>query len=106
MDPEEAVRAHGDLGGEILLPIHWATFNLAFHRWAEPVQRTLAAADVHGVQVVVPRPGERIDVLDPPKNVDWWSDIGSAPADAVDHTQGPGAALLVRAATRLLRIGD
>ena len=22
----------------VLLPIHWATFNLAFHRWAEPVR--------------------------------------------------------------------
>ena len=48
MDPEEAVRAHGDLGGRVLLPIHWATFNLAFHRWAEPVQRLLAAADGQG----------------------------------------------------------
>jgi L-ascorbate metabolism protein UlaG (beta-lactamase superfamily) len=32
MDPEEAVQAHGDLGGRVLLPVHWATFNLAFHR--------------------------------------------------------------------------
>ena len=35
------MRAHGDLGGRVFLPIHWATFNLAFHRWAEPVQRVL-----------------------------------------------------------------
>jgi L-ascorbate metabolism protein UlaG (beta-lactamase superfamily) len=78
MDPEEAVRAHGDLGGRVLVPIHWATFNLAFHRWAEPVQRLLAAADQRGVQVVVPRPGERVDVLDPPPLRDWWTAIGSA----------------------------
>jgi L-ascorbate metabolism protein UlaG (beta-lactamase superfamily) len=78
MDPEEAVRAHGDLGGRVLVPIHWATFNLAFHRWAEPVQRLLAAAGDHGVQVVVPRPGERVDVLAPPPLQDWWTAVGSA----------------------------
>ena len=84
MDPEEAVRAHGDLGGRVLVPIHWATFNLAFHRWAEPVQRLLAAAEARGVQVVVPRPGERVDVLAPPALQDWWTAVGSyddAPAE-------------------------
>jgi L-ascorbate metabolism protein UlaG (beta-lactamase superfamily) len=77
MDPEEAVRAHGDLGGQVLLPIHWATFNLAFHRWAEPVQRARAAAERSGVRLVVPVPGQRIDVLDPPELTDWWSVVGS-----------------------------
>jgi L-ascorbate metabolism protein UlaG (beta-lactamase superfamily) len=77
MDPEEAVRAHGDLGGRVLLPIHWATFNLAFHRWAEPVQRALAAAERAGLEIVVPKPGGRVDVLDPPELKDWWSAVGS-----------------------------
>ena len=106
MDPEEAMRAHGDLGGGVLLPIHWATFNLAFHRWAEPVQRLLVAAGRTGARVVVPRPGERIDVLDPPRLEDWWTAVGSLTGDQHVHTQGPGSALLVRAATRLLRIGS
>ena len=57
MDPEEAMRAHGDLGGGVLLPIHWATFNLAFHRWAEPVERTPPPPRPRASQVVVPRPG-------------------------------------------------
>jgi L-ascorbate metabolism protein UlaG (beta-lactamase superfamily) len=77
MDPEEAVRAHGDLGGRVMLPIHWATFNLAFHRWAEPVQRALAAAERSDIQLVVPKPGGRVDVLDPPELKDWWSAVGS-----------------------------
>jgi L-ascorbate metabolism protein UlaG (beta-lactamase superfamily) len=78
MDPEEAVRAHGDLGGRVMLPIHWATFNLAFHRWAEPVQRALAAAGRSDVRLVVPRPGARVDVLAPPALEDWWTAVGSA----------------------------
>jgi L-ascorbate metabolism protein UlaG (beta-lactamase superfamily) len=89
MDPEEAVRANGDLGGQVMLPIHWATFNLAFHRWAEPVQRARAAAEQSGVPLVVPLPGQRIDVLAPPDLVDWWSAVGSPedrPAEKADRS--------------------
>ncbi|MBW8767358.1 MAG: MBL fold metallo-hydrolase [Geodermatophilales bacterium] len=104
MDPEEAVRAHGDLGGRLLLPIHWATFNLAFHRWAEPVQRTVAAAKNRGVQVVVPQPGQRIDVLNPPELVDWWTAVGSA-ADQPQHGDaGLSSAVLARALSRLVAL--
>ena len=77
MDPEEAVRAHGDLGGGVLLPIHWATFDLAFHDWAEPPRRLLAAAAAAGVPVVVPRPGQRVDALAHDRTApvtDWWSE--------------------------------
>jgi L-ascorbate metabolism protein UlaG (beta-lactamase superfamily) len=105
MDPEEAVRAHGDLGGRVLLPIHWATFNLAFHRWAEPVQRTIEAAKASGIPVVVPRPGERIDVLNPPELTDWWTEVGSAadrPHGADDA--GVGSAVLARALSRLVSL--
>jgi L-ascorbate metabolism protein UlaG (beta-lactamase superfamily) len=57
MNPEEAVRAHLDLNGGTLVPIHWCTFRLAPHRWDEPVERLLAAAQTAGVAVAVPRPG-------------------------------------------------
>jgi L-ascorbate metabolism protein UlaG (beta-lactamase superfamily) len=105
MDPEEAVRAHGDLGGGVLLPIHWATFNLAFHRWAEPVQRLLVAAGAKGVPVVVPRPGARIDVLDPPELEDWWTAVGSAAEGPHGHGDaGLGSAMIARAVSRALRL--
>lgn len=63
MNPEEAVRAHLDLNGSasgLLVPIHWGTFRLAPHRWAEPVERLTAAADAAGVAVAVPKPGGRV----------------------------------------------
>ena len=78
MTPEETVRAHGDLRGEILLPVHWATFNLGFHAWGEPVDRVCAAARAANIRLVVPRPGERIDLAAPPEPQDWWSAVGSA----------------------------
>jgi L-ascorbate metabolism protein UlaG (beta-lactamase superfamily) len=104
MDPEEAVRAHGDLGGRVLLPVHWATFNLAFHRWSEPVERLLSAARARGVDVVVPQPGERIDVLSPPPLRDWWTAVGSADPEAKQDDAGVGSSVLVRALTRLVSL--
>ena len=60
MNPEEAVRAHLDCRRRrLLVPIHWATFRLAPHPWAEPVERLLGAADPGDGPVVVSRPGER-----------------------------------------------
>ncbi|MDT7579078.1 MAG: hypothetical protein QOK35_342 [Pseudonocardiales bacterium] len=77
MNPEEAVRAHGDLtgGGGVLVPVHWATFNLGFHTWAEPVQRLRAAAEHAGVRIAVPRPGGRVDLAAPPAPADWWTPV-------------------------------
>ena len=79
MTPEEAVQAHRDLtGGQAapLVPIHWATFNLGFHTWAEPVERLRAAADEAGVRIAVPRPGGRLDATAPPPPSDWWTAVG------------------------------
>lgn len=72
MDPEEAVQAHRDLGGRLLLPIHWCTFRLAPHPWAEPIERLLAAAEASAVQAAVPRPGERVKPAEPAEIDPWW----------------------------------
>ena len=61
-DPEQAVAAHRELGGRVLLPVHWATFNLGFHPWDEPVERARKAAADRDVVLALPRPGERIDL--------------------------------------------
>ena len=76
MTPEEAVRAHLDLRGGLLVPVHWATFDLGFHTWAEPVRRLLSAAGTADVRIALPRPGQRIDVHAPNAQVDWWSRLG------------------------------
>lgn len=77
MNPEEALRAHGDLnpGGEgsALLPIHWATFVLSPHSWAEPIERLVAAAaEEGGVSLLVPRPGERAVLGVDSGDERWW----------------------------------
>jgi L-ascorbate metabolism protein UlaG (beta-lactamase superfamily) len=72
LDPEQAVEAHRRLRGGVLLPIHWGTFVLAPHPWAEPVERLLVAAAEAGVSLAVPRPGERVDAAEPPALDPWW----------------------------------
>lgn len=72
MSPESAVQAHLDLGGGTLLPVHWATFNLSYHAWDEPIRRTLAAAREKGVQVITPRIGETFTAGQPFRNQEWY----------------------------------
>ncbi|GAA2873641.1 MBL fold metallo-hydrolase [Streptosporangium fragile] len=72
MTPEEAVDAHLDLGGRLMLPVHWATFTLATHPWAEPVDRLWREAKARDIRIVVPRPGERVDTGDVPMLESWW----------------------------------
>ena len=67
-----AVKAHQLVGGEVMLPIHWATFNLALHGWTEPGERVLAEARRTGARVVTPLPGERFLTDDPPEPKRWW----------------------------------
>nr|WP_176732019.1 MBL fold metallo-hydrolase [Micromonospora rhizosphaerae] len=75
MFPEEAVSAHLDLRGGLFIPVHWATFNLALHDWAEPVNRLWAEAKARDVRLAVPRPGERVVVDDPPPVDGWWEAV-------------------------------
>jgi L-ascorbate metabolism protein UlaG (beta-lactamase superfamily) len=73
MTPEEAVRTHQDVRGRVMLPVHWATFNLAFHAWSEPPDRALAAAAKANVAIVIPRPGELIEPASSrPAPQTWW----------------------------------
>ncbi len=75
LNPEQAVEVHHALGGELLLPIHWGTFNLAYHSWTEPPERLLAAAETDSVAVVTPRPGQSISIASPPPVDFWWRKV-------------------------------
>ena len=72
MNPEDAVQAHIDVNGGLLVPIHWCTFRLAPHPWAEPIERLLAAAGAANVAVAVPKPGGRVDPTASAEFEPWW----------------------------------
>ncbi|MFG2292673.1 MBL fold metallo-hydrolase [Streptomyces sp. NPDC048603] len=79
MTPEEGVQAHLDLQGGVphgaLLPIHWGTFNLALHPWAEPGEWTVDAAEEAGQPVALPRPGEPFEPAGALPVDPWWRRI-------------------------------
>ena len=73
MNPEPAVQAHIDLGGKTMLPVHWATFNLSYHAWNEPIVRTLQAAAEKNVHVITPRIGETFTFGEAFPNTSWYA---------------------------------
>lgn len=75
MQPEETVRAHQDLRGGWLLPIHNGTFDLSMHPWFEPFERVLALGDEHGIGIATPIMGERIDIDAPHAGERWWQSV-------------------------------
>ena len=72
MFPEQTVQAHLDLKGNILHPIHWATFNLALHPWYEPMVRLTAAAHLKNVKIATPVAGETTVYGSNIRSTRWW----------------------------------
>jgi L-ascorbate metabolism protein UlaG (beta-lactamase superfamily) len=75
MSAEDAARAAHDVRARHLFPVHWGTFNLAFHAWDEPIRRTVAAARANQVDVVTPRVGEIVDADAPFASSPWWESV-------------------------------
>ncbi|HET6857330.1 MAG TPA: MBL fold metallo-hydrolase [Streptomyces sp.] len=92
MTPAEGVRAHLDLQGGAsnapMLPIHWGTFNLAPHPWAEPGEGTLTAAGEAGVKLALPCPGLPFEpAVESAPVAPWWRAVAVPPAAG---TPAPG----------------
>ena len=75
MFPEETVQAHLDLRGNILHPVHWATFNLSLHSWYDPMERLTRATDLLGVEDATPIVGETTTFADYIPTFRWWNDV-------------------------------
>jgi L-ascorbate metabolism protein UlaG (beta-lactamase superfamily) len=97
MTPEQAIAAHQMLRGRVLLPIHWGTFNLAFHAWDEPIERALIAARRAGVRLALPRPGESIEPDGGVPAETWWRSGARSAAQGVS-VQRPRATATAMAA--------
>ncbi|GEJ56592.1 MBL fold metallo-hydrolase [Anaeromyxobacter diazotrophicus] len=72
LGPEQAVRAAELVRAKVLLPVHWALFNLAYHGWTEPAERVLAAARGAELRVTLPRPGQSVEPDALPALARWW----------------------------------
>ncbi|MDH5638175.1 MAG: MBL fold metallo-hydrolase, partial [Nitrospinota bacterium] len=71
MTPEEAVAEHIDLSGGVMVPLHWATFDLALHSWYEPMERAMAEAKRLGVNIATPKVGQVV-LPDGKTEIEYW----------------------------------
>jgi len=74
LHPRETLEVNRILQGKTMLPIHWGTFNLAFHPWQEPIQTLLHAAKGQPGQIITPRPGQVVDLDHLPAFPPWWEE--------------------------------
>jgi L-ascorbate metabolism protein UlaG (beta-lactamase superfamily) len=75
MYPEETVQAHIDLQGNVLHPIHWATFNLSLHTWYDPMERLTKSAESLGVLAATPVVGETTILGEYIPTNKWWNEV-------------------------------
>jgi L-ascorbate metabolism protein UlaG (beta-lactamase superfamily) len=60
--PEQAVQAHIDLSGNVLMSIHNSTFDLAFHEWNAPLESISQLAKRKGINLALPPMGKPVTV--------------------------------------------
>jgi L-ascorbate metabolism protein UlaG (beta-lactamase superfamily) len=72
MTPEEAGQQHLDLRGQLLVPLHWATFDMALHPWYEPIERLVTYSEQESVTLITPEVGEKINLRVKSKTDHWW----------------------------------
>jgi L-ascorbate metabolism protein UlaG (beta-lactamase superfamily) len=72
LGPDNAAKAHKDLRGNVLMPIHWGLFNLAFHAWNQPVERLIKLAGEQQLRLFLPEPGKPTDFHNEAFSTDWW----------------------------------
>jgi len=72
MTPEEAGQQYLDLRGQLLVPLHWATFDLGLHPWYEPIERLVTFSEQEPVPLITPEVGEKIDLRGNPNTEHWW----------------------------------
>ncbi len=75
LGPENALRAHRELEGRHLLPIHWGTFDLGIHAWDEPIMTLKEHAPVEGARLLLPRLGQQVRLSEVPDASAWWRDV-------------------------------
>lgn len=74
LGPEQAIAVHRMVRGRVMMPVHWAMFDLSVHGWTEPAERVRAAAERLGIPVAFPRPGESV-TPEAYRTQPWWPDL-------------------------------
>ncbi len=70
------------------MPVHWGTFNLAFHSWTATPSRIVEAAKGQPVTLVIPVPGQMFEPVDPPGVDFWWERVDGEDVNCQEPTVG------------------
>jgi L-ascorbate metabolism protein UlaG (beta-lactamase superfamily) len=73
--PNEAITVNKMVRGQLMMPIHWGTFNLSYHGWTEPAERLIAAAERADTRIVIPKVGRIFEPASPPAVERWWPNV-------------------------------
>ncbi|MDR6794962.1 hypothetical protein J2W67_000062 [Acinetobacter calcoaceticus] len=65
-------KAHLDLKGRHLLPVHNGTFDLALHAWDDPFERIVGLAKQNELAISTPQMGEVLNLNEPNVENYWW----------------------------------
>src|SRR5262249_33866006 len=72
LGPQGALKAFKELKAFNLLPIHWATFELALHSWEGPARELWQHVGTRRDDLLTPMLGEPIDPLQFKTRKPWW----------------------------------
>jgi L-ascorbate metabolism protein UlaG (beta-lactamase superfamily) len=70
--PEETIKAFQELKAKSMLPIHWGTFNLAWHRWYDPINEISKNSLTNNIELLTPLMGEIVEFGKPRTYQQWW----------------------------------
>jgi L-ascorbate metabolism protein UlaG (beta-lactamase superfamily) len=93
LGPERALTALDFLGGGRLLPIHWGTFDLAPHRWDQPIETLVRLGAERGDRLLVPKRGDPVEPAAANGFETWWREVAALHGPPPpDRTQAAAAA--------------
>ncbi len=73
LGPDGAMDALRQLGGGLMMPVHWGLFDLALHGWREPIERVVELAGQRGEALFSPEPGVPTEVVSGAEvRSGWW----------------------------------
>ncbi|MDR1695919.1 MAG: MBL fold metallo-hydrolase [Endomicrobium sp.] len=71
MFPEEVMRTMKDINASMLLPTHWAVWDLALHEWDESIKLISDLADKNNIKLLTPIMGQKA-VPGITETEKWW----------------------------------
>lgn len=71
LGPDAAAALHGQIGAEVMMPVHYGSFEMALHAWDQPVVRILQLAEEQDIALLAPIPGQTVSPDEPGVAAFW-----------------------------------